>query len=293
MDYVFDAHALQHLVAEVAFQGLNAEQHAWLEDQLRLLRQTGRRDGVYRTFSTIPRKVGKDLLEPTTRQYTTFSRLLPGFQPGPWTRDRWIRSWWLLQVDTRPKEAYLDILESMFRSADMAELECLYGCLPLFAYPESFRERCAEGIRNNMASVLDAVMLHNPYPQNYLDDPAWNQMVVKAFFTGKPIRSIQGLDHRNNAELARMLHDYAKERRAAGRSVPYLIWYLAAPFLHAGDVASIEVLLKSSDGIERQAGRLICRQSADPALQALEQAYTDISEASPDSWDAWMDQHHL
>jgi hypothetical protein len=63
-------------------------------------------------------------------------------------------------------------------------------------------------------------MLHNPYPADYFDEAAWNQLILKAFFTDKDVTQIMGLDERKNARLAQTLADYAAERRAAGRSLP-------------------------------------------------------------------------
>ncbi|UFH55838.1 EboA domain-containing protein [Spirosoma sp. KNUC1025] len=68
--------------------------------------------------------------------------------------------------------------------------------------------------------MQSAIMLHNPYPADYLDEPAWNQLIMKAFFTDKDVLQITGLEERKNARLGQTLADYAAERRAAGRSLP-------------------------------------------------------------------------
>ena len=90
--------------------------------------------------------------------------------------------------------------------------------------------QAAEGIRTNMTSVFNAVALDNPYPANYLDDLAWNQMVLKALFVGSPLHRIYGLERRNNQKLSQMLVDYASERLAANRTVNSELWELAMPF---------------------------------------------------------------
>jgi hypothetical protein len=56
-----------------------------------------------------------------------------------------------------------------------------------------------------MKPVFEAVAHRNPYPQETFAEDAWNQMVVKAFFIGSTLWSIQGLDERANPRLARML----------------------------------------------------------------------------------------
>ncbi len=91
----------------------------------------------------------------------------------------------------------------------MNELTALYGALPFLAFPEAWKLRTAEGVRSNIGSVLEAIMVRNPYPAQYLDEPAWNQLVMKAFFTDKPVHLISGLDERANPELARILRDFS------------------------------------------------------------------------------------
>jgi hypothetical protein len=44
--------------------------------------------------------------------------------------------------------------------------------------------------------------------------------VLKALFTGVPLATIDGLETRRTPDLVRMVGDYARERRAAGRPVP-------------------------------------------------------------------------
>ena len=96
--------------------------------------------------------------------------------------------------------------------------------------PEQFQLRAAEGIRTNMTSVFNAVALNNPYPAEYLNDLAWNQMVLKALFVGSPLDLIYGLQRRNNQQLTQMLIDYARERLAANRTVSSQLWELVMPF---------------------------------------------------------------
>ena len=113
----------------------------------------------------------------------------------------------------------------------MNEQVALYSALPLLSYPQLWVKRCAEGIRSNIGIVLEAIMYHNPYPAENLPEAAWNQMVLKAFFTDKQVDRIYGLDDRNNTELARILIDYARERHAAGREINSMLWYLVEKFV--------------------------------------------------------------
>src|SRR5690606_17502680 len=127
----------------------------------------------------------------------------------------------------------------------------------------------AEGTRNNIGDVLEAVMCNNPYPSENLSEPAWNQLVLKAFFTEKPIEQIQGLDKRANEKLARTLSDYAHERWAAHRSVNPLIWRCVGPFLDEILIRDIQKLFQSGNETEKEAAALACADSSYPAAKTL------------------------
>lgn len=174
----------------------------------------------YRVFTALPRFVGKQQVEVPEDMAFALERVRTGFTVTGWTMDRLARVWWLLQLPADDKEFYFNTISQLFKAAEMNELVALYSALPVLAYPESWKFQATEGIRNNIADVQSAIMLHNPFPADYFDEPAWNQLIMKAFFTDKDVTQIIGLNERNNARLAQTLADFAAERRAAGRSLP-------------------------------------------------------------------------
>lgn len=174
----------------------------------------------YRVFTALPRFVGKQLIEVPADMAFALERVRPGFTVTGWTMDRLARVWWLLQLPKDEQTTYVDTISQLFKAGELNELVALYSALPVLAYPEAWRFQATEGIRNNIADVQSAIMLHNPYPMDYFDEAAWNQMVLKAFFTDKDVTQITGLTERKNARLAQTLADYVAERRAAGRSLP-------------------------------------------------------------------------
>jgi hypothetical protein len=139
-----------------------------------------------------------------------------GWDPTRWTVDQGARVRLLLAVPAERVPADLDRLAG---ASTVDELTALYLALPLLPGPERFRARAAEGVRSNMLPVFQAVALDNPYPVEQLDDEAWSQMVLKAFFTASDIDRVAGLDRRVPERLRRMLADYARERAAARRPV--------------------------------------------------------------------------
>ncbi|GAB4049474.1 EboA domain-containing protein [Spirosoma litoris] len=174
----------------------------------------------YRVFTALPRFVGKQQVEVPKDMAFALERVRTGFTVTGWTMDRLARVWWLLQLPADDKDAYHNTISQLFKAAEMNELVALYSALPVLAYPESWKFQATEGIRNNIADVQSAIMLHNPFPADYFDELAWNQLIMKAFFTDKDVTQIIGLNERNNARLAQTLADFAAERRAAGRSLP-------------------------------------------------------------------------
>ena len=192
----------------------------YLRQQVDHYHQNPQTSSFYRFFTAMPRFVGKRPVDVPADILFALQRIRPGFSVEDWTMDRLARVWWLLQLPADDEASYINTITQLFRAGELNELVALYSALPILAYPQAWRFQATEGIRNNIADVQSAIMLHNPYPADYFDEAAWNQMVLKAFFTDKDVTQITGLDERKNARLAQTLADYAAERRAAGRSLP-------------------------------------------------------------------------
>ncbi len=105
-------------------------------------------------------------------------------------------------------------------SGDGAERQAVLRALPLLPVPERFLEIAVDACRSHIQPLFEAVACENPYPAFYFPELNFNQMVLKALFTGVALARILGLEGRITPELGRMAADYASERRAAGRSVP-------------------------------------------------------------------------
>jgi hypothetical protein len=76
-----------------------------------------------------------------------------------------------------------------------------------------------DALRTNDHRLVAAAM--GPCGYRALAPEAWRHGVLKCVFLGLPLGpTVTGLDNRADAELARMLADFARERAAAGRPVP-------------------------------------------------------------------------
>ncbi|NJO93470.1 MAG: EboA family metabolite traffic protein [Hydrococcus sp. RM1_1_31] len=198
----------------------------WLDKKRRQISERSSESIFFTTFSAVPRYIGKQDLKLTQDDWKAIETIRPGWFPGNWSCDRVARILLLLALPQDNPDEYVQRIEQVFNAADVGELVTLYQALPLLPFPERYRLRAAEGIRSNMTDVFNAVALQNPYPAEYFDNIAWNQMVLKALFVGSPLNLIYGLEKRNNSDLSRMLIDYADERKAANRSVSRELWEL-------------------------------------------------------------------
>lgn len=218
---------MKGLLKSIIDKNTRPELLAWIEN---VLEKVSTPAEFYKLFALIPRKMGKELVQLEPGQAAAMELLPEGFSGYGCTIDRLCRVYLLQILPAFDKDQYQKTIENLFLAADMNELVAIYSSLPLLAHPDLWTKRCAEGIRSNIGPVLEAIMYHNSYPSRNLDQQAWNQMVLKAFFAEKQIDLILGLDARNNEELAAVLVDYAHERWAAGRGVNAQLWRLVGPF---------------------------------------------------------------
>jgi hypothetical protein len=265
------------IAAHATPQALN-----WLQEQLQLLQEAKTTQRFNITFTAMPRFTGKQVIS------DTHIPEVDNFFIYGYTLDRLARIWWLLQFSSENRSRYIAAIEDLFSAADMNEQITLYGALPLLAYPEEWKLRTAEGVRSNIGGVLEAIMVHNAYPAKYLDEPAWNQLVMKAIFTDKPVHLITGLDERANPQLAQILRDYAHERWAAGRKINPMLWRLIAPFIDNEIMPDINRIWASDYIIDREAAALACSLTGFAPAKALLQQSPELAGAIADGSLTWV-----
>lgn len=287
MTFAYEFESLNTLIKGILQRNLSPEAWSWLENEGNVIRE--RRDVAKFNiaFVAMPRKSGKEVVSISADEASQTNTIVPGFDINGWTCDRLARVWLLLQVDPDQKEKYFATIENLFLSAEMGELVALYSALPVLAYGDLWRKRCAEGIRNNIGQVLEAVICNNPYPAAHLDEAAWNQLVLRAIFTEKPVLQIVGLRERRNRPLAESLSDYAHERWAAHRELNPLVWICVAPFVDGKIFEDIRHLFSEGNVLEREAAALVCSESDyEPAKQLLAQ-YPDMRNAIQSGTITW------
>lgn len=153
-----------------------------------------------------------------------------------------------------------NFMDEAFNTADLNESIDLYQILPLFPANAARTLRASEGLRSNAPVVFNAVAHNNPLPLDF-DQPAWNQMILKALFISSPLSPIMGLEEHWNENLAQMLSDYADERISAKRPVPLELWRCISPYLNERHETMIKALW-NSDSEKEQAALSLCIQNS-------------------------------
>lgn len=250
---------------------------AWFEQQMAALSPGSTDRELYMALGLVPRKLGKDDLALLPADIEQANEARAGWDPSGLSVDQAARIAILLKAGGEG-EAFRDRFVQLCRTADMAEQVAFYRGLPLYPNPELLQHQAGEAARTNMRSVFEALAHKNPYPFEQFDDNRWNHMVLKALFIGSRLHPIQGLGQRANAELARILRDYAHERWAAGREVTPELWR-SVQASGSDALGDLERALHGEDKLERQGAALTLANSPDPEAKALLATAPDLAEA--------------
>lgn len=241
----------------------------WLDQTLLKISENPSELSFFTQFSAASRQVGKADLRLTNADLQTAQSLRSGWTPKGWSVDQATRSLLLLAFPSEDANRYVATVEKLRAAADVAEQVAIYQTLPLLPHTQRFEAFAIEGLRTNMTAVFNAIALRNPYPAEYFNEAAWNQMILKALFVESQLSQIQGIDERANAPLAQMLSDYAHERWAAGRKVNPQLWRPLGPQATGDLVADLERVVNSPELAEQQAAALACASAPDARAQAL------------------------
>jgi len=215
-----------------------------------------------------PRRLGKAGLALGADDLARATALRNGLDPGGWSVDQLARIA-LMVASYRDDAGFAERLDQFCATAEINELIAL--CLGFAVYPITapIERRAREAIRSGMKPVFEALAHRNPYPAEVFTEDHWNQMIVKAIFTGSSLWPIQGLDRRGNPRLARMMVALAQERWAAGRPISPEIWRCIVP---CADREGMAALIRAWEhGVEndRLAIALALRTTPDVAASLL------------------------
>jgi len=179
------------------------------------------RGALLEGFTAATRRLGRARLAPTEEEIVRLAAAGVGWPIGTWGADELGRVALLVAAAAHwPDAEFEALVGECYRQGDGAERQAVLRALPLLPVPERFLETAVDACRSHIQPLFEAIACENPYPARYFPELNFNQMVLKALFTGVALARIIGCDGRVTSELSRMAADYASERRAAGRTVP-------------------------------------------------------------------------
>jgi len=256
----------------------------WLDGQRATIQHASRARDLNLAVSLVPRKLPAGWLVLDAAEQEAAEVAVPGWRPACWQVADAARIYLLLAVDDVPHH-----LRQLCVTADVAELVAFHRGLAVYPEPERCLPQATEGLRTNMPPVFEAVAHHNPFPAAHFPRDPWNQMVLKALFIGSPLHPIQGLDARANEELARMLVDYARERRAAARAVSPELWRCVGPYAATtpGALELLETVLTEGDEVERRAAALAMSAGGAESCRCLNRHRPDLHDAVAEGRLGW------
>lgn len=258
---------------------LEDREATWVEGKIEKIKSEPTSKNFYLAFGMVPRVVKRSIVSMGDDQLIAMRLKADNYDPQHWRHDELARLALMLSL---PGSTSFKIIDPMFATADMSELVALYKGLYFLEDRERYVDRAIDGIRTNMSPVFDAIALHSKMPYDYFNESAWNQMVLKAIFMGRPIYRIYGLDERRNQALAQIAQDFAHERWAAGRKVTPELWRLTVPYVDETIFEDLKKAFLKGDSLEKSAaGRAMLECTFDTAKPWLQKS----ADFESKSWD--------
>jgi hypothetical protein len=212
---------LEQLLRELVERRTETASREWFARTSAAIGAAPDRGALLEGFTAATRRLGRARLAPTEEEIARLAGAGVSWPMGTWGADELGRVALLVAAAAHWPEAQLEALvEECYRQGDGAERQAVLRALPLLPAPERFLEIAVDACRSHIQPLFEAIACENPYPARHFPELNFNQMVLKALFTGVALARILAFEGRVTRELSRMAADYASERRAAGRSVP-------------------------------------------------------------------------
>lgn len=238
----------QNIFKEITLNHLSDKEKKWVISKTEIIqnKETAHKFAIF--FSMAPRFINADIPNFSKPELASLNYIYPGFNKSNWNKIDMVRTVFMYSLPTSHNK---EILSSFFEASEMNEQVSLYKGLYLLKNASEFSKQVEEGIRTNMANVFDAIAAGNPFANTYLEEDAWNQLILKAFFMVRPLHPVQFLDDGKNEKLGNMLQEYVKERWSAGREVSPEIWRMIDGYLEE-DIKDL-ISQRNFEGIEKKA----------------------------------------
>jgi hypothetical protein len=193
--------------------------YRWLDSALATAGDLNR---LLSSYTAASRQAGPAPLDLTSSEEANVTALAPGLSCRLWSIADASRALLLLAsaTDTADSAAWVTIAISCFENGDAGERQSWLRSLSFLPHADQLAVVAIDACRSHIQPLFESIACENPFPAANFSERQFNQLVLKAIFTGVRLERIVGLSGRLNPELSRMASDYAGERRAAGRSVP-------------------------------------------------------------------------
>lgn len=191
----------------------------WWDSVLDTEAASASRSELSKAYSKAVRTLGSDRLEFAQQEIDSenAARFL-AFQERP-LHEFGRAALLLFALELLPADEHVEFVDNLFMYGDSREQEALLRALSILPDQGRFLLTAVEACRANVQTVFEAIACENSYPGCYFPESNFNQMVLKAIYTGVSLRRILGLPDRITPTLKGMAGDHIKERTAAGRPV--------------------------------------------------------------------------
>ena len=262
-------------LGEILRTSLEETDFTWIQDNLKSILDSRETSKLYLVYSLLGSRISHQPVILNKKD----SIDTPYLVSQAANQQELARLYLLIEVLESDFEFYSTKVSKIIELADRSELITFLKYLVLLPNADHFKSAAVEALRTNITPVFEAISMNNPYPAKYFNDQQWNQMYLKAAFMQLNLADIVEVEERSNAELARIISDYAHERWAASRQIDPMIWRPVSNFLNENLLSDMERLLNSNDPIENKAAALCCFKSGDEiAINLLETNKPEILE---------------
>lgn len=261
----------------IVYETLNDSTRDWIDGKIDVIISNESAKDLYLTYSLLSHKISSDkslnvkiIANDVLSEYVSIQKA---------STLQMARIYLLSKVLEENGGYFQPKVANLIQVADTGELETFLKFLILLPNPENYKQAAVEALRTNIATVFDAISAYNPYPSVYFNDQQWNQMYLKAAFMQQDLSRILDIDKRANADLARIISDYAHERWAASRDVDPYFWRPVGGFLDDNLLNDMEHMLQSDNPVENKVGALCCFTSDASKAKGLLSKYPDLRNA--------------
>lgn len=246
-------------------KNLIAEEYRWLQQAISAITEEKTARKLYLNYSLSGAKIQKGKLV----DFTGANEQLQDYLSKQHANTVELARIYMLLAALESDGSFKDAVKNLIQIADKSELETFLKYLTFLPNPKYYQFAAVEALRTNISTVFEAITKYNPYPAAFFTDQQWNQMYLKAAFMQLDLSTIEKIDERANADLARIISDYAHERWAASREIDPYFWRPISNFIDDNLAVDIKRLFESTNRYENYAAALVCYYSKLPIAKEL------------------------